>query len=126
MLKELKEKGYHLAIVSNKADFAVQELRRLYFGDLMEVAVGEREGIARKPAKDMVECVMQELEIMPEHAVYVGDSDVDILTAANSGIPCISVTWGFRDIEFLQEHGALHFANNTEEVIVLVEQGLCS
>ncbi len=126
MLAELKEKGYHLAIVSNKADFAVRELRELYFGDTVEAAVGEREGIARKPAKDMVEQVMREMGVMPEHAVYVGDSDVDIQTAANSGIPCISVTWGFRDKEFLREHGAVHFAETAEEVVALVEQGLCS
>lgn len=126
MLAELKEKGYHLAIVSNKADFAVRELRELYFGDTVEAAVGEREGIARKPAKDMVEQVIREMGVMPENVVYVGDSDVDIQTAANSGIPCISVTWGFRDKEFLREHGAVHFADTAEEVVVLVEQGLCS
>lgn len=126
MLAELKEKGYHLAIVSNKADFAVQELRELYFGDVVETAVGEREGIARKPAKDMVEQVMREMGVTSENAVYVGDSDVDIQTAANSGIPCISVTWGFRDKEFLREHGAVYFADYAEEVVDLVEKGLCS
>ena len=125
MLAELKEKGYHLGIVSNKADFAVQELRELYFKDMVEAAVGEREGIARKPAKDMVEQAMREMGATPEHAVYVGDSDVDIQTAANSGIPCISVTWGFRDKEFLREHGALHFADTAKEVVGLVEKGLC-
>ena len=123
MLRVLKEKGYHLAIVSNKADFAVKELQELYFREV-EAAIGEREGIARKPEKDMVFQALREMNVEPERAVYVGDSDVDIETAANSGLPCISVTWGFRDREFLREHNAVWFADTTEEVLALVEQGL--
>lgn len=123
MLLKLREKGYHLAIVSNKADFAVKELQELYFQDV-ETAIGEREGVARKPAKDMVYQALGEMKAKPEGAVYVGDSDVDIETAANSGLPCISVTWGFRDREFLQEHGAVWFADTTGDVIDLVERGL--
>lgn len=71
----------------------------------------------------MVFQALREMNVEPERAVYVGDSDVDIETAANSGLPCISVTWGFRDREFLREHNAVWFADTTEEVLALVEQG---
>lgn len=122
LLAKLKEKGYHLAIVSNKADFAVKELQEIYFKGAVEAAIGEREGVARKPAKDTVVQALHEMGVPAEGAIYVGDSDVDIMTAANAGIPCISVTWGFRDREFLKEHGATQFADNTEELIRLIEK----
>ena len=122
LLAKLKEKGYHLAIVSNKADFAVKELQEIYFKGAVEAAIGEREGVARKPAKDTVMQALHEMGVPAEGAIYVGDSDVDIMTAANAGIPCISVTWGFRDREFLKEHGATRFADNTGELIRLIEE----
>lgn len=122
LLAKLKEKGYHLAIVSNKADFAVKELQEIYFKRAVEAAIGEREGVARKPAKDTVMQALHEMGVPAEGAIYVGDSDVDIMTAANAGIPCISVTWGFRDREFLKEHGATRFADNTGELIRLIEE----
>lgn len=96
-LTEMKKRGFHMAIVSNKADPMVQLLRTLYFDDLISVAVGELEGIARKPAPDMVEIAMQRLGCTAENAVYIGDSEVDIETAKNAGLPCLSVGWGFRD-----------------------------
>lgn len=117
MLKELKHQGMHLAIVSNKADFAVKELQQIYFGGVIDVALGEREGVSRKPAPDMVECVRKELAVPKESCVYVGDSDVDVQTAKNAGIPCISVTWGFRDREFLMTHGATVFAEDARELL---------
>ena len=122
LLAKLKEKGYHLAIVSNKADFAVKGLQEIYFKGAVEAAIGEREGVARKPAKDTVMQALHEMGVPAEGAIYVGDSDVDIMTAANAGIPCISVTWGFRDREFLKEHGATRFADNTGELIRLIEE----
>lgn len=106
LLKELQDKGYVLAIVSNKIDSAVKELQKRYFDGLISVAIGEREGIQRKPAPDTVLTAFAELGVSKEEAVYVGDSDVDIMTAHNAGIPCISVLWGFRDKQFLLEHGA--------------------
>ncbi len=124
LLCALKERGCHLAIVSNKADFGVKELREIYFKDMVETAIGEREGIARKPAKDTVCQALLEMGVTGERAVYVGDSDVDILTAKNAGLPCISVTWGFRDREFLEEHGAVHFADTSEEILKLLEREL--
>lgn len=116
LLVQLKEEGCRLAIVSNKADFAVKELQKIYFDGLIEVAIGEKEGILRKPAPDTVNQALRELDSVRKEAVYVGDSEVDIATAQNAGIPCVSVTWGFRDREFLREHGAKVFADTAEDL----------
>lgn len=119
MLAELKKQGIGTAIVSNKADFAVKELRDAFFPDI-EVAIGEREGVSRKPAPDTVFTAVKELGTDIVSAVYVGDSDVDIMTAKNAGIPCISVCWGFRSREFLVEHGASQIASNTVELMKML------
>ena len=121
MLRGLKKDGYALAIVSNKLDSAVKELNELYFEGIVEVAIGEREGVARKPAPDTVFAALRELGRAPETAVYVGDSDVDIMTAKNAGLPCISVLWGFRDRSFLEAHGAEHFAATPDDVRKFLE-----
>lgn len=105
-LRKMKNCGFRMAIVSNKADPMVQLLRTLYFDDLISVAVGELEGVARKPAPDLVEIAMQRLGCTAENAVYIGDSEVDIETAKNAGLPCLSVGWGFRDEEILHNAGA--------------------
>lgn len=86
------------------------------------VAIGEKEGIRRKPAPDTVYEALKELGKTKEEAVYVGDSDVDLETAKNSGMPCISVLWGFRDKEFLAEHGAERYAKTAEDVLRFVEE----
>lgn len=116
LLRELKEEGYALAIVSNKLDSAVKELSEIYFEGIVKVAIGEKEGVAKKPAPDTVYKALEELGMPTEGAVYVGDSDVDVMTAKNAGLPCISVLWGFRDKEFLIEHGAAQFAETAEDV----------
>ena len=120
MLLALRKAGVRTAVVSNKADFGVQTLCKTYFSGLLDVAVGQREGIRLKPAPDSVNEVLRLLEIRREDAVYIGDSDVDIDTARNAGMDCISVTWGFRRREFLLEHGAVILADkpeNIEEII---------
>ena len=120
MLLALRKAGVRTAVVSNKADFGVQTLCKTYFSGLLDVAVGQREGIRLKPAPDSVNEVLHLLEIRREDAVYIGDSDVDIDTARNAGMDCISVTWGFRRREFLLEHGAVILADkpeNLEEII---------
>ncbi len=122
LLETLKSKGYSVAIVSNKIDFAVKELSALYFKGIVPVAIGEKEGVRRKPAPDTVREALKELGRTAEESVYVGDSDVDIETAKNAGMPCISVLWGFRDREFLEEHGAKRYARTAEDVLELVEQ----
>lgn len=120
MLQELKRRGKHTAVVSNKFDAATKELCRHFFPDTIEVAVGEHEaeGIRKKPAPDTVLQALSQLGVGQEGAVYVGDSDVDIQTARNSGLPCISVLWGFRDREFLLAHGAETFVSQPLELLL--------
>lgn len=102
LLEALKEKGIKIAIVSNKGDGAVKELNRRYFSETIETAVGERPGIGRKPAPDSVLEALKILESSREQAVYVGDSEVDYHTAANAGMTCVLVSWGFRSREQLE------------------------
>ncbi len=120
-VRQLKEDGIKLAVVSNKADFAVKELNEYYFKDLDMIATGEKEGVGRKPAPDVIYKTLKELHVEKENAVYVGDSEVDIKTAKNAGIPCISVLWGFREKQFLMEEGASAFAETPEELISLLK-----
>lgn len=124
MLHELKSAGYHMAIVSNKLQSGVDELYEHYFSDTVEVAVGERPELNRKPAPDMVLLALETLGVSTDEAVYVGDSDVDVATARNSGLPCISVLWGFRDKEFLVQHGAHCFAQTPEEICRIIKSML--
>ena len=112
MLRSLKQRGKHIAVVSNKFYAATQSLCKHFFGDLVEVAIGEREDIRKKPAPDTVNEALRQMGVTKEKAVYIGDSDVDVMTAKNSGMPCISVLWGFRDHEFLVEHDATIFVSN--------------
>lgn len=119
LLQTLKEKGIKAAVVSNKADAAVQTLSKAYFGNLLCMSVGEDEarGIRKKPAPDTLLKVLERLKIEKSKAIYVGDSEVDIQTAQNAGVKCISVTWGFKDKEFLIENGGEIFAETAEELL---------
>ena len=121
MLKKLRDMGCKTAVVSNKGHFATVPLCEKYFPKLLDIAIGEREGIRRKPHPDSVLEVMKQLGSTPETTVYIGDSDVDIQTAQNSGIDCISVDWGFRSTEFLKNSGAKVIVSDcerlTEEII---------
>lgn len=119
-LEALKAEDCRLAVVSNKMMAATQELCRHFFRDTIEVAIGEHEaqGIRKKPAPDTVNEAFRQLGVGKERAVYVGDSDVDILTARNSGLPCISVLWGFRDRDFLIQHGAETFISAPSELLL--------
>ena len=118
-LAELKARGCRLAVVSNKMMAATVELCKHFFPDTIEVAIGENEaeGICKKPAPDTVYAALRKLGVNKDDAVYVGDSDVDIQTAANSGLPCISVLWGFRDRDFLIQHGAKTFISAPSELL---------
>ena len=118
-LVELQKRGCRLAVVSNKMMAATQELIRHFFPGTIEVAIGEHEaeGIRKKPAPDTVLAALRQLGVGKEGAVYVGDSDVDIMTARNSGLPCISVLWGFRDRDFLIQHGAETFVSVPSELL---------
>ncbi len=118
-LAELKARGCRLAVVSNKMMAATVELCKHFFPDTIEVAIGENEaeGIKKKPAPDTVLVALKQLGVSGEDAVYVGDSDVDLATARNSGLPCISVLWGFRDRDFLLDHGATTFITSPKELL---------
>ena len=118
LIHELKQRGCRMAVVSNKMMAATQELVHHFFPDI-EVAIGEDEaaGIRKKPAPDTVFAAMKRLG--EGKAVYVGDSDVDLATARNSGLPCISVLWGFRDREFLLAHGATTFVEKPCEILCI-------
>lgn len=123
LLMTLREQGCKTAVVSNKADYGVQKLCSRYFEGLFDVAVGEREGILRKPAPDSVNEVLRKLQVRREDAVYIGDSDVDIETAQNAGMDHIIVNWGFRKEGFLREKGAVRIVSKPEEIgeIILTE-----
>ena len=121
MMAQLKEAGYRIAIVSNKLDSAVKELSRTYFQDYVQAAIGEKEGVRRKPAPDMVQTALEELGSKAEAAVYIGDSEVDIQTAANVGLDCISVTWGFREAAFLKEQGAKRMVDTPQQLFTLLQ-----
>lgn len=106
LMQTLKAHGLRLAIISNKPDPAVQELAAAFFPDLLDVVVGESPRIRRKPSPDTVLEAAARMGLAVEDCVYVGDSEVDIQTARNAGMPCISVSWGFRDEEMLLASGA--------------------
>ena len=120
MLDALKAQGVALGIVSNKIDFAVRELSEAYFGDRMQVAVGDAPSRRRKPAPDSVLEAMRRLGVTREETVYVGDSDVDVMTARNAGVTCCAVSWGFRSVESLRAAGAEHIAATPEELLAML------
>lgn len=120
LLTALHARGYKMAVVSNKLQSGVDELAETFFNGVIDVAIGEQPGIPRKPAPDMVLAALKQLGVEPSEAIYVGDSDVDLQTAANSGLPCISVLWGFRNRDFLVAHGASVFVEQPEDVLSLV------
>ena len=111
-----------MAIVSNKIDSAVKELNSRFFSDFVDVAIGEKPGIRRKPAPDTVIEALKELNSNVNETVYIGDSEVDYATAENSGLRCISVLWGFRDKEYLEEIGADVFAEKPGDILSILEQ----
>ena len=117
LLRELKRRGKKLAIVSNKFYAATQELAKHFFPDTIEVAIGERDSIRKKPAPDTVLEALKQLGASKDNAVYIGDSDVDIMTAKNCDLPCISVLWGFRDKDYLVKHGGTIFVDKPSEIL---------
>lgn len=121
LLQKLRELGCQTAIVSNKPDYGVQALAKQYFYGQLDAACGERTGIAKKPAPDMLLAIMQELHADKNSTVYVGDSDTDIETAFNAGVPCIGACWGFRGRKFLEEHGAELLADTVNDLLPLLK-----
>jgi len=118
MLHELDENDVACAVVSNKADFAVQHLVRTCFPSMFGAVVGEQPLIRRKPDPDMVWAAITELGVEdPDNVVYLGDSEVDIETARNTGCDCVLVSWGFRDVPWLERHGAKKIVDTPQELL---------
>lgn len=116
VLEQLKAQGYPMAVVSNKPDSAVKILCREHFGELISVAIGETPELARKPDPAMPHFAARAMGAAPEACIYVGDSEVDIRTARNAGMKCVSVLWGFRDEDVLAENGAEIFCRNVSDL----------
>ncbi len=121
LLAGLKEKGYEMAIVSNKHHSAVEELRAIFFAEYITVAIGQMEDLKPKPAPDAVDLALEKLGCDRKDAIYVGDSDVDKATADNSGMDCIAVTWGFRDRELLKGLQPAVIADRPEQILEYLE-----
>ena len=121
LLTGLKASGYLMAVVSNKADYAVQDICKKYFDGIFDFVIGDREGIRRKPAPDPVDMALQVLDVTKEQTVYIGDSEVDIKTAINTGIRCISVDWGFRSHDQLVRAGAGIIVSSPDDIPACIE-----
>lgn len=121
LIRTLLMKKYHIAIVSNKFDLAVKELNDIYFEGLFPVALGASDVIAKKPAPDSVFAALKQLGVLEKNAIYVGDSDVDVMTAKNSGLPFVGVTWGFRDEGILRALGAEHIINEPKQLFEILD-----
>ena len=120
MLKALREEGYKIAVLSNKFDSAVKELSSKYFGELVDLAVGQKEGVKEKPSPLGIQEIAKELDTDVETCIMVGDSEVDIQTANNAGIDCISVTWGYKNIDFLYDNGATKLVYAPKDILELL------
>ena len=105
-MQKLQAQGVVCALVSNKPDYAVQTLAAQYFPGLLAASAGAKDGVRKKPAPDSVFAVIHQLGAEGLRAVYIGDSEVDLQTAQNAALPCISVSWGFRDRSVLEQAGA--------------------
>lgn len=121
-LAQLTAQGVSMAVVSNKLDSAVKALCKTHFGELIGVAIGECEGVRRKPAPDSVQRALTLLGVEAEDAVYIGDSEVDIATAQNAGLSCICVSWGFRPEASLREAGAKYIAPDIAALMELLDR----
>jgi phosphoglycolate phosphatase len=120
VLETLKSMGIKMAIVSNKPNTQLEELRQKFFADTIDLSIGDKEGQRRKPYPDGVFLAMEKLGAKKENTVYVGDSEVDLLTAENSELDCISAAWGFRSKDFLIEHGAKTIISDPEQILLLI------
>ena len=120
LLAQLKKENYKLAVVSNKMDKVVKGLVQKFFGEYVQVAIGETDNISKKPAPDTVLKALDELRSSPDKTIYVGDSEVDVKTAKNSGLICVGVTWGFRNRDVLEKEGADFIINEPMELINII------
>lgn len=124
LMKTLKSKGVKIGVVSNKADFAVKTLMEDYFSGLYDCAYGERAGVPRKPEPDGVLDAIKEMGSEIENTVYIGDSEVDVVTSKNAKLPCIAVTWGFRDKKVLESLNPEYIVDSPKEILNIIERGI--
>ena len=121
MLKALKDRGIHLAVLSNKPDRQTVKVVKEIFGDnIFDYAQGQKDGIRRKPAPDGVWYLMEQMQVSKEECLYIGDSEVDAATGKNAGLKTIGVPWGFRDRKTLETAGADHLIERPEELLQFV------
>ncbi len=116
LLDELSNKGLKLAVVSNKKHEFTIDIVKKYFGDRFHIVFGHRENYEAKPDPTSVLEVIDNFNILKSECIYIGDSNIDIITAKNAGVKCVGVTWGFRDKEDLVKEGANFLANNMDEL----------
>ena len=116
MLTNIKKAGFKTAIVTNKADFAAQDLCKRMFGENIDFVVGSSDDRPNKPAPDGVFYALEKLDSKIENTVFVGDADTDILTAKNANLPSIGVLWGFRDREVIEEAGAEYIVESVNDL----------
>ncbi len=121
LLDTLKHQGYKLAVVSNKYEYLVQELNIKLFHQYFDASIGEAPGIPIKPAPDMVYKALKILNVNKEEALFVGDSDVDIITANNAGVKSVGVTWGFRDQKTLEAHHATYIIHRPKDLLNILK-----
>lgn len=121
MLEKITAEGYKTAVVSNKPDAFTKQLVSELFGEYISIAIGRSDDMPRKPAPDTVWYALDLLGSRKENAVYVGDSEVDALTAKNAGMPCVGCLWGFRDRETLEAAGAQHIISLPDELTDLIK-----
>ena len=121
MLKALKDRGIHLAVLSNKPDRQTVKVVKEIFGDnIFDYAQGQKDVIRRKPAPDGVWYLMEQMQVSKEECLYIGDSEVDAATGKNAGLKTIGVLWGFRDRKTLETAGADHLIERPEELLQFV------
>ena len=121
MLKALKDKGIHLAVLSNKPDRQTVKVVKAIFGEeLFDYAEGQKEGIRRKPEPDGVWYLMEQMHVSKEECLYIGDSEVDAATGRNAGLKTIGVLWGFRDRKTLETAGADDLIDRPDELLQFV------
>ncbi len=123
MLQELKKEGVQLAVLSNKPHLQTQDVVATFFEEGTFARVyGQQEGVPRKPDPAAVHMILEELGVSEKECLYIGDSDVDMLTGCAAGVPAVGVTWGFRSKEVLMEHGATYIVDKPQEIVSIVKE----
>ena len=122
LLSTLKNKRYKLAVVSNKYRYLVEALNHDIFKDYFDISMGEMDGVPIKPAPDMIHIALKELKLSKDEVIFIGDSDVDMMTANNAKIKSIGVTWGYRSKEVLIKHKANYIIDQPKDILNIIDE----